>query len=321
MPFLLSHNKKNDEKRTDSDGDMVIHKNINVNSSAGIFTTDDIVSVVESLEEQRCAIFDKAKTNTKKAEQHQAKGYNSRQAQGTPFAVGKKVLKHNLSKGKLEKMKLKYVRPYEILSRSENNLYTLKEKYSHVRFYDSKIYKVDRSTNLNLEVPEIPDMSCATQNSECTDSSGDIDSSCKCTNVYQVPQKSIFPVTSMPIKLQIIIMSSKENAFSSDELEVLSVGSEPLNFPFGNINMNIDDIEIEIVEVLNEDPLPTHFWPLGDDNRKIAALKFNLVINAKTHPVRQTGFGEIISQPPLIFTRAHGDGACPFHSLSILLTG
>ena len=103
-----------------------------VNSSAGIFTTDDIISVVESLEEQRHAIFDKAKTNIKKPQQHQAKGYNNRQAQGTPFAIGEKVLKHNVSKGKLEKMKSKYVRPYEIVSRSENNLYTLKDKYSHV---------------------------------------------------------------------------------------------------------------------------------------------------------------------------------------------
>ena len=139
--------------------------------------------------------------------------------------------------------------------------------------------------------------------------------------MYQVPPKSVFPLTSTPIKSQIIIMSSKENAFSSDESEMLSVGSEPQNFPFWNVNMNIDDVEIEIVEDLNEDPLPTCFWPLGDDNRKIAALKFNLVINAKTHPVRQTGFGEIISQPPLIFTSTHADGACLFYSLSILLTG
>ena len=74
-----------------------------------------------------------------------------------------------MSKGKLEKMKSKYVRPYEILSRSENNLYTLNDKYSHVlkkknsssllvKFYDSKIYKVDRSTDLRLEVPDSPDM-------------------------------------------------------------------------------------------------------------------------------------------------------------------
>ena len=125
-----------------------------------------------------------------------------------------------------------------------------------VKFYDSKIYKVDRSTDLRLEVPDSPDMSCASQDSECT---GKIDSSCKCTNVYQVPPKSVFPITSTPIKSQIIIMSSKENVFSSDESETLSVGSEPENFPFGNVNMNIDDIEREIVEDLNEDPLPPVF--------------------------------------------------------------
>ena len=86
--------------------------------------------------------------------------------------------------------------------------------------------------------------------------------------------------------------------------------------------MNIDDIKIEIVEDLNDDPLPIHFWPLGEDDRQIAAMsKFSLVINSKTHPVRQSGFGEIISQPPPISIKACGDGACLFNSFSILLTG
>ena len=102
MPFQLAADSKNGENcnENDSDGDMV-------NGSASIVSTDDIISVVESLEEQRHAIFDNAKINIKKAQQHQAKGYNNRQAQGTPFAVGKKVLKHNLSKGKLKMIEIK----------------------------------------------------------------------------------------------------------------------------------------------------------------------------------------------------------------------
>ena len=129
----------------------------------------------------------------------------------------------------------------------------------------------------------------------------DFDDSCKCTNVYQSTGKESLPMTSTPIKSQIVIMSSKEMAFSSDESETLSVGTEPMNFPLGNVN--IDDIEIEIVEDLNDDHLPIHFWPLGEDDRKVAAMKFSLVINSKTHPVKQSGFGEIISKPPAHFNK------------------
>ena len=52
-------------------------------------------------------------------------------------------------------------------------------------------------------------------------------------------------------------MSSKDMAFSSDESETLSVGTEPMNDPLGNVN--IDDIKIEIVEDLNDDHLPILF--------------------------------------------------------------
>ena len=38
-------------------------------------------------------IFDKAHKSIKKAQIHQAKGYNNRQAKGTPFQIGTHVLK------------------------------------------------------------------------------------------------------------------------------------------------------------------------------------------------------------------------------------
>ena len=76
---------------------------------------------------------------------------------------------------------------------------------------------------------------------------------------------------------------------------MLSVGNEQMNFPLGNVN--IDDIEIEMVEDLNDDNLPIHFWPLGEEDRKVGAMKFSLIINLKTHPAKQSGFREIISKP------------------------
>ena len=50
-------------------------------------------------------------------------------------------------------------------------------------------------------------------------------------------------------------------------------------------------------------------------------MKFSLVINSNTHPVRQSGIREIIAKPPPISTKASGNGACLFNSFSILLTG
>ena len=82
-------------------------------------STDDTVSVAEAIEEKRHTSFDKAKSNIKKAQEHQAKGYNKCQTQGTPFDVGQKVLKCNFFKGCLKKLKSRYIRQYEITSRLE----------------------------------------------------------------------------------------------------------------------------------------------------------------------------------------------------------
>ena len=59
------------------------------------------------------------------------------------------------------------------------------------------------------------------------------------------------PVTSTPIKSQIVIVSIQEMALSSDESETIDVGTEEIpNNPFSN--MNVDDIPIEIVDDLND---------------------------------------------------------------------
>ena len=139
-------------------------------------------------------------------------------------------------------------------------------------------------------------------------------------------------VTSTPIKSQIIIMSSKEMPPSSDESEMIDVGSEMSN-PFGNIN--VDEIPIEIaddlmdsqqdnseiqVTGLQSNPYIT-YEPLDDENWIKAALKFNLVINSNTHPVKHYGVSDRLSSPPTVTISAKGNGVCLFNSLSLLLTG
>ena len=81
-----------------------------------------------------------------------------------------------------------------------------------------------------------------------TDKSSDFDKSCNCTDLYDFSQKAQCPITSTPIKSQIVIMSSKEMAFSSDESDTISVGTELSTFPLHDLN--VDDIEIEIVDDL-----------------------------------------------------------------------
>ena len=79
----------------------------------------------------------------------------------------------------------------------------------------------------------------------------DVDiTSCECAREYQ-PSKSPVPLTSTPVKSQIVIMSSQEMPPSLDESKTIDVvGSEVCNNPFGD--MNVEDIPIEIVDDLND---------------------------------------------------------------------
>ena len=152
--------------------------------------------------------------------------------------------------------------------------------------------------------------------------------------------KTTLPTTSTPKKFgenissQIIIISSKELPLSSDELSSIDVGTEAPSRvnPWGD--MNVPDIPIEIVDHLSDiecdedattvqrtDKTPLYFKPMNDDDRKIAALKFNLVINAQTHPVQFQGAGKMCPCPPLITQSAKANGACLFNSFLMLLAG
>ena len=99
-------------------------------------------------------------------------------------------------------------------------------------------------------------------------------------------------------------------------------------------DMNVQDIPIKNVEHLSDidcdedaiivqstDKTPLYFKPMNDDDRKIAALKFSLVINVQTHPVKFEGAGKICPCPPVITQSGKPNGACLFHSFSMLLSG
>ena len=65
----------------------------------------DLIQTVEKLEKHQEEIYQNAKGQTKKSQEHQARGYNNRQTKGKPFDVGSKVLKLNLhQKSRKEKM-------------------------------------------------------------------------------------------------------------------------------------------------------------------------------------------------------------------------
>ena len=103
----------------------------------------------------------------------------------------------------------------------------------------------------------------------------------------------------------------------------------PIN-PWGN--MKVDEIPLNIVDHFSDsehDVIVTDvikkasviFNPLSGDDRKIAAMKFNLVICEKNHQVEFRNIGKLCASPPVITQSAWGNGLCLFNSFSMLLTG
>ena len=67
----------------DSDDDSVSPDG----EGSGTTESDPLLSKIQYLEDQYKGIFDKASQSIKKAEKHQAKGYNNRQNKGKPFEI------------------------------------------------------------------------------------------------------------------------------------------------------------------------------------------------------------------------------------------
>ena len=82
----------------------------------------------------------------------------------------------------------------------------------------------------------------------------------------------------------------------------------PIN-PWGN--MNVDEIPLEIVDHFSDSEQEVIitdvnkrgsviFNPLSSDDRKIVALKFNLVISKESHQVEFKNIGKFCPSPPVI---------------------
>ena len=261
--------------------------------------------------------------------------------------LAKKFSKLTSSGDHLEKLRNKYVGPYTILSHdATGNRFFLKDWHSHflkrsvptghlVRYYENQLPfgKYGKSLNKNNESNSNDEGN--DEMSSGSDRETDSGEVAKCT--WGTPLESYqtcTPLTSTPIKSQIVIMSSHEMPPSSDDSETIDVGIEfPTNAPqnpFHNVNM--DDIPIEIVDDLNDTchdvtvtsvikGQPVIFSPLNDEERRVKALKFSLVISPTTHHVKYTGVSNSLPHPPCITTRATGNGACLFNSFSLLMCG
>ena len=283
--------------------------------------SDPLLSKIQFMEDQHKGIFDKASELIKKAQKHQAKGYNKRQNRDKPFEIGDKCLKHNLKDHSCkQKMCKKILRLYTIVVRSGASVYYLMDKYSHklthsvpgsqlCHFYERAKY---RSDGITLEIEPL-NTDGESVNGESVESDDHRSSMLTC---QRVSDKYTQPKTSMPkknadnIALQIVIISSKELLMSSDDSSTctIDVGTEALSPVNLWEDMDIQDIPIEIVDHFSdtEDSVQVfastqkskvYFNPLTDDDRWISAMKFNLVINAKTHPVKFISVGKLCPYP------------------------
>ena len=173
--------------------------------------------------------------------------------------------------------------------------------------------------------------------STCNSDISDVEnvSSCTQAKTYESQSKSSI-VTSTPIKFQIVIIGD-EMALSSDESSTIDVcmrsseesGSESTSKSSSTLKKSVqivdflsDDERDLSTEIISEIPGPkVKFIPLCAESRKVAALKFNLVLRPLDTDLNYSGVGTNCKSPPSIKINAQGDGACLFHSMSILLSG
>ena len=99
MPFQHADRLKNaaysDDNDDDDDDDDVDNSDGYDSDATEIYAEecldDGLKSTIQKLENQHKEIFNKAHKSIKKAQIHQDKGYNNRQAKGAPFEIGTHV--------------------------------------------------------------------------------------------------------------------------------------------------------------------------------------------------------------------------------------
>ena len=228
---------------------------------SGTTQCDPLLSKIQFMEDQHKGIFDKASESIKKAQKHQAKGYNNRQNKGKPFEIRDKCLKHNLKdQSHKQKMCKQFLGPYTIYAKCGANAYYLMDRYSHklscsvpgsqlCHFYEKAKYRGDGITSeiepLNTDVESVDGESV-----ESDDDRSSVLTWQRVSGKYTQPKMSTPKKDADNIALQIVIISSKELLMSSDESSTctIDVGTEslsPVN-PWGD--MDVQDIPIEIVD-------------------------------------------------------------------------
>ena len=250
----------------------------------GTNINQEFSQTLKAMEEQKQEIFSHAKTKIKKAQKHQAKCYNARNA-GVPFEIGTKVLKKNLKDLQCkEKLENHFTRPYIITGKSSTGGYYLHDKYSHalkcpipqqqlVEYFEACKTSMrdsdDDVMNSNpLENTSTPSKNITSDKDE-TDSAhspceSDIESlsendcSCKRSDLFYPQERPMGHST--PIQSQLVIILSKDGACSitSEESSLIDIG---VDNPWGNIDVN--DIPMELVSD-----------PIASDNEVIIIALF-----------------------------------------------
>ena len=184
----------------------------------------------------------------------------------------------------------------------------LKDKYSHflkcsvpvnhlIQFHEDKLYKVDEKSKVTYDSDQDVE-SMVTEDRDLSHSNLDNEfpsdtECCKRTENY-VASKN--PLTSTPIKSQIVIVSSTEMPLSFDDSETIDVGNERVDHVL-NLwgDLNVDEIPIEIVDdlhqtgdsdltIVGEENQKEHkFILLNNDDCKQVGLKFGLALNNTNH--------------------------------------
>lgn len=294
------------------------------------FQCNSLNDLIDDLEKQRKQVFGMATVNITKAQKHQAKNYNNRKctSESAEFALGDRVLKLNMKdKSRKAKMRPKMLGPYTITGKCRSG-YLLKDRFSH---------------QLKRPVPSVQLVRYYTDRkwNECTDQKIDVDfeydadsereERCSRSSQFDTAIGKNGPISSNEIAPgQIIIIDSKDGAFSSDDnsmlVDVVNVSS-PNNF-IGETGDNLSGLQF-VSDLHNEDELsfvselapgPVFFKPLSLEEIKSATDA--LFIKPKLgNQIPFRGIGEIFSGPPVVTTEAKPNGACLFNSVSLFLTG
>ena len=338
MPFQYTGQTQNSELHSDCGTDA------NINSDV-----DPVMEMVEHLEAQCKSVFERASSKIVKVQQVYARSYNKKHGGGIKFKVGDKVLWWNKwEDSRKSKLRKSFTGPYEIVSISnDGSNFWLKDKYSHflkrsvvvnhlVMFYENKYYQVDSQKKIVSKVETDTEPMSTDEESTVVDKcKANLDLSPTYQKTSTNYKQKQTPLTSTPIKSQMVIVSSTEMPLSSDDSEIIHVGTE--NFvdftrnPLGDLDVNkipikiVDDLhetgDSELTITLQEKSEEPRYLPLNEENCRIVGLKFGLTLNKTDHKLAFVGIGNVLPKPPVVTVSAWADRAWFFHSMSILLSG